>query len=80
MKFRKRPVVVEAVRFFANGPLPDGVCVCAKQFIRPYRAHIHTLEGLMFVNEGDWVITGVAGEHYPCRDDIFQKTYEAVEP
>jgi hypothetical protein len=42
-------------------------------------AAIKTLEGVMFVSDGDWVITGVQGERYPCKPDIFAATYEAVE-
>lgn len=55
--YRKRPVVVEAVRLTRQ-------------------VTIHTLEGDMVGNPGDWLITGVNGEQYPCKDDIFQKTYE----
>ncbi len=40
---------------------------------------IHTLEGDMVGNPGDWLITGVNGEQYPCKDEIFQKTYEPYE-
>ena len=40
---------------------------------------IHTLEGVMVGNPGDWLITGVRGEQYPCKDGIFQQTYEPVE-
>lgn len=40
---------------------------------------IPTLEGEMIASEGDWVIRGVAGEFYPCRNDIFEATYEAAE-
>lgn len=40
---------------------------------------IETLEGTMIGNPGDWLITGVAGEKYPCKDAIFQATYEPVE-
>ncbi|MFF9309907.1 hypothetical protein ACF1BS_03260 [Streptomyces sp. NPDC014748] len=40
--------------------------------------YIHTLEGEMRATDGDWIIKGVAGEFYPCRDDIFRATYEAV--
>ena len=39
---------------------------------------IHTLEGDMKGNIGDWLITGVNGEQYPCKDDIFKKTYEEI--
>ena len=40
---------------------------------------IWTLEGVMTIKEGDWIIKGVEGEFYPCKPDIFEKTYEAVE-
>lgn len=40
---------------------------------------IDTLEGQMNASAGDWILKGVKGEFYPCRDDIFQQTYEAVE-
>ena len=40
---------------------------------------INTLEGVMHANIGDWIITGVNGEQYPCKPDIFEKTYEPVE-
>ena len=60
-KFRKKPVVIEAV-----------------QITRAMT--VQTLEGLMAGNPGDWLITGVAGEQYFCKDAIFQQTYESVEP
>jgi len=59
MLFRKKPIVVEAVRL-------------KKQ------TEIKTLEGTMVGNKGDWLITGVNGEKYPCKPDIFRKTYEKV--
>ena len=40
---------------------------------------IATLEGTMHANVGDWIITGVNGEQYPCKPDIFEKTYELIE-
>lgn len=40
---------------------------------------IHTLEGDMLASPGDWIITGVNGEQYPCKPDIFEKTYEEVK-
>jgi hypothetical protein len=77
MKFRKKPIVIEAEEYRPYEPtLPDGVCLCHVQQHR--LAHIHTLEGLMLVNSGDWIITGVKGEKYPCKPDIFEATYEPV--
>lgn len=73
MKYRKKPVVIEAVQFSATAPLPDGVEYDGKGY-----AIIKTLEGNLHVSDGDWIITGVAGEKYPCKDSIFQQTYEPV--
>ena len=83
MKFRKKPVVIEAEMFSDTKPdlsVPAGVCVdmCGPHGIEN-RPHIHTLEGPMLVSNGDWIITGVKGEKYPCKPDIFALTYEAVE-
>jgi hypothetical protein len=55
------------------------VVILAKQLQEGEMEFIHTLEGTMQANPGDWIIIGVAGEMYPCRDDIFAKTYEPVE-
>jgi hypothetical protein len=41
--------------------------------------HIATLEGIMRANRGDWIIKGISNELYPCKSDIFEKTYEKVE-
>jgi hypothetical protein len=123
MKFRKKPVVVEASQWFKNGDHPDdyakpfldqkfGSCEVVTyspeyqrqndwsgQVVQRYRhpnvdgtnvcphcnhtMHNHgwidTLEGGHNVCPGDWIITGVKGERYPCKPDIFEATYEAVE-
>ena len=91
MKFRKKPVVIEAVQFteavrdaalFDDQPLPDGVHRAAATLHPPARKvwsasfFIETLEGRMEVSVGDWVITGIKGERYPCKPDIFAATYE----
>lgn len=76
-KFRKKPVVIEAERFFeGKSPLPFstlGVCC-----FDGARWHIPTLEGDMTISDGDYVIRGVKGEFYPCKPDIFEVTYEPV--
>ncbi len=74
MRFRKKPVEVEAELFVPQQAPPAGVTLRADG-----RAVILTLEGEMTVSPGDWVITGVAGERYPCKPDIFAATYEAVK-
>lgn len=78
MKYRKKPVVIEAIQFFENseGGWPLGVY---KDSSSPTGFAIDTLEGSHHVTEGDFIITGVKGETYPCKPDIFELTYEVVE-
>lgn len=77
MKFRKKPVVIEAEQFtegkqaslamWCHGiPTPDGAITIA------------TLEGPITARVGDWIIQGGKGEFYPCKPDIFEATYEPV--
>ena len=73
-KFRKKPVVVEAEQYQHGIHTPDGVRPCTGT-----HGHIQTLEGDMEVSDLDWVITGVKGEKYPCKPDIFAATYEPVD-
>lgn len=80
-QFRKKPVVIEATQYTAEvralrAPNPEGVC--QRPSCDSDHPHIHTLEGIMRVTEGDWIITGVKGERYPCKPDIFEATYEPV--
>ncbi len=80
MKFRKKPVVISAEQF--NGKPVDGMCRSdERQHCYPYggKWHCHTLEGPLLVSRGDWIITGIKGERYPCKPEIFAATYEAVE-
>lgn len=102
MKFRKKPVVIEAVQWFPPGDRHHdpamlshrkGNSVSPPDYRQPGDLYqfttipgmgddkffIKTLEGDMQVSPGDWIITGVAGEKYPCKPDIFDKTYEPVE-
>jgi len=90
MKFRKKPVTVEAVQWFRHGDSPEvreptpmeydmlNLLVRMLEGEGPFGI-IQTLEGPHIVSPGDWVITGVAGEKYPCKPDIFEATYEPVE-
>ena len=86
MKYRKKPVEIVAVQFtrnnfdeiweFTNNTAInftierriDGIATCI----------IPTLEGQHIATEGDYIIKGVQGEFYPCKPDIFEKTYELV--
>lgn len=79
MKYRKKPVAIDAVQYLHNMKTnPKGVCRCNNV---PHGGvpHVHTLEGFLQVTPGDWIITGVKGERYPCKPDIFELTYEKVE-
>ncbi len=90
MKFRKKPVVIEAMKI---PPSNDTDMVAWGRFAAWLSGHsrdwvvtghddgidLPTLEGLMHGKPGDWVIVGVAGEVYPCKPDIFAATYEPAE-
>ena len=81
-KYRKKPVEVEAVQwtgknlkqiadFLGRWPFP-------RKYV-PSQIAIERLEGTMHASVGDYIIKGVNGEFYPCKPDIFEKTYERVE-
>jgi len=76
MKFRKKPVVIEAFRW-SHDPIPEWLGSDPYEDGVPLK--IATLEGVMTAQPGDWIIRGVKGEIYPCKPDIFEATYEAVE-
>ena len=86
MKYRKKPVVIDAIQFtqdnfpevkaFTNGlahnfGIPDSSTMIAECIIP-------TLEGDHTATEGDYIIKGIKGEFYPCKPDIFEQTYEMV--
>lgn len=85
MKFRKKPVVIEAVQFVDDSETLAKISEFVNHTVRidygstPTEIKILTLEGVMIANLGDWIIKGVNGEFYPCKPDIFEKTYEKVE-
>lgn len=80
MKFRKKPVVIEAFQWNGERPLPSPLIAnWDNNPMTPEKVTIPTLEGNMVVSKGDWIIQGVAGEFYPCKPDIFGMTYEKVE-
>lgn len=94
-RYRKKPVVIDAVLWTGNeedlskvfelvdfDKLPeDGVHVGAGIGHVPALGtlDIPTLEGTMTADPGDWIIKGIKGEIYPCKPDIFEATYEAVD-
>jgi len=84
MKFRKKPVEIEAIQW--TGDNMEAISQLVGEDLVPMedeheaqtKIGIVTLEGVMTASIGDWIIKGVNGEFYPCKPDIFQKTYEEV--
>jgi len=82
MKFRKKPVEIEAIQFPC-----DGVKTVELSEFLGWKhdndcynyLEIETLEGMHKATPGDWIIKGVKGEFYPCKPDIFEMTYEPVD-
>lgn len=95
MKYRKRPVEIEAFKYDGDLKGSDGkyyvpgwaveafekgvIHYATLKFDNPPELFINTLEGTHHVSVGDYVIRGVKGELYPCKPDIFEETYEIME-
>ena len=89
-KYPKKPVEIEAIKYDGKNAddcikfIENGQVICwKKKEVFPYskpeiRIMIETLEGVMQARPGDYIIRGVNGEYYPCKPDIFEKTYEKV--
>jgi len=89
-KFRKKPIIIEAIQW--NGSNFDEIMNfmhedCGNKLnyenyeegcLKTKEIHVKTLEGRMTASKGDWIIQGVHGEFYPCKPDIFKKSYESV--
>jgi hypothetical protein len=92
-RFRKRPVEIEAFQLLIGAPMPEWFTAALEaKTVEPLPPAqlgdlnwgsdglvVHTLEGQMSADIGDWIIKGVEGELYPCKDSIFRVSYEAVE-
>ncbi len=86
-KFRKKPLIVEAVQFIFEPErckeladfLPDGIAPHAIDHGNEYVLDIPTKEGTMRAYEGDWIVRGAAGELYPVKEDIFPLTFELYQ-
>ena len=94
MKYRKKPVVIEAFQYdgdlkgsdgkyyapeWAAKAYEDGTMYYGKLDGQPGELFINTLGGVHHVSVGDYIVQGVSGEFYPCKPDIFEKTYDVVE-
>lgn len=91
-KFRKKPIVIEAVEYAGNGNLhsryngqiPNWMWTALEAgTLHSSNGNdpliVETLEGPLTISPNDWIIKGITGELYPCKPDIFQATYEEVE-
>lgn len=88
-KFKKKPIVVEAMQIKQDEKVLTQLLEFCKprrfsilgwvSSDKPIRAFIETLEGEHEAKVGDWIIKGVRGECYPCREDIFNETYDEVK-
>ena len=77
-KYRKKPVVVDAVQY--TGDNLEEVRQFVPEKVRQDKPlGIRTLEGVMLISVGDWIIKGVMGEYYPCKPEVFSETYEVAD-
>ena len=84
--YKKKPVVIEALQFTRNNwdevvSFTNGKATAFNKSLileDKYLCNINTLEGIMVATEGDYIIRGIRGEFYPCKPDIFDKTYDEV--
>ena len=80
-KYRKKPVVIEAIQYLREDNISSCMDFCPNMVYNEQdnEYDIRTLEGDMRVSENDYIIKGIQGEYYPCKPDIFEKTYDLVE-
>lgn len=94
MKYRKKPVIIEAIqvphrfsnnqkdypKWFVEANENETIVVYKGMMTQEVKyVEIETIDGTMTCDVGDYIIKGIAGELYPCKKDIFEKTYEKVE-
>lgn len=84
MKYVKKPIVVEAFQYLVDERPEWFTKEYGHQVVldggEPTRCEIETLEGVMKAYKGDFIIKGIQGEIYPCKEDIFRETYDLLEP
>ncbi len=79
MKYRKKPIIVEAYQWDGETIEDYMDCNPTNHPLLSNNVVLKTLEGNMLIKKGDWVIKGIKGEYYVCKPDIFEMTYEKVE-
>jgi hypothetical protein len=77
--YRKKPVVIEAEQFNNSADIHEFCGDYVREPVGKNYMEIITLEGIMKASKGDYIIKGVNGEFYPCKPDIFEKTYDPIE-
>ena len=87
MKFKKKPIVIDAVQWTGDnvseildfvGHRDIRMTNHTKNDIEVCDLYINTLEGPIHASEGDWIIKGTSGEFYPCRPDVFEEIYDPI--
>ena len=84
-KFRKKPVVIDAVQWTGSAKSFEEIISTFPEMkwepgpMGTYSFYVKTLEGQHIASNGDYIIKGINGEFYPCKPEIFDKTYELVE-
>ncbi len=78
MKYRKKPVVIEAEQNIYPSNTEVLAAWCGGKIGNDGSIFIPTLEGVMEAKFNDWIIKGVKNEFYPCKPDIFEATYEKI--
>ena len=82
MRYRKKPIIIDAVQYVEYGRLVKGMCNSRSCFHEHNQPHVHTIHNSQVVNlkVGDWVIPEPDGIHYyPCDPEVFKNTYEAIK-
>ena len=77
-RYVKKPVVIEAVQWYPGVHIPDVIEGPYHSAGKCFPAKCKTQEGWFGVQQGDFIITGVQGERYPCKPDVFHQTYDPV--
>ena len=78
-KYRKKPVVIDAVQWNGRNEIYISKFIGGNLEMGDETLFIQTLEGKMEASVGDYIIKGIKGEFYPCKPDVFEKTYEPID-